>query len=142
MLKNPNNSCNFALNLFIHNALYPILPMKPIKNLEVASLWLLRIGIVFLFIAMYGKTIDNWAFDNYRWIINMVYLLSSVSLFIGGFVKKSTTTIISGLIIAAISIYQIVPIVADGKISFFDPSLFQYLVMTGLGMLFAAVGNK
>ena len=116
--------------------------MKPIKNLEVASLWLLRIGIVFLFIAMYGKTIDNWAFDNYRWIINMVYLLSSVSLFIGGFVKKSTTTIISGLIIAAISIYQIVPIVADGKISFFDPSLFQYLVMTGLGMLFAAVGNK
>lgn len=142
MLKNPNNSCNFALNLFIHNALYPILPMKPIKNLEVASLWLLRIGIVFLFIAMYGKTIDNWAFDNYRWIINMVYLLSSVSLFIGGFVKKSTTTIISGLIIAAISIYQIVPIVADGKISFFDPTLFQYVLLAGVGLLFSSVGNR
>lgn len=142
MLKNPNNSCNFARNLFIQNALYPILPMKPIKNLEVASLWLLRIGIVFLFIAMYGKTVDHWAFNNYRWIINMVYLLSSITLFIGGFVKKSTVTIISGLIIAAISIYQIIPIVADGKISFFDPSLFQYLTLIGLGMLFAAVGNK
>ena len=116
--------------------------MKPLKNLELAALWLLRIGIVFLFIAMYGKTIDNWAFDNYRWIINMVYLLSSVSLFIGGFLRKSTVTIISGLIVALISIYQIVPIVADGNISFFDPTLFQYLTLVGLGMLFASVGNK
>lgn len=116
--------------------------MKPLKNLELISLWLLRIGIVFLFIAMYGKSIDNWAFDNYRWIINMVYLLSSVSLFIGGFLRKSTTTIISGLTIALISIYQIVPIVADGKISFFDPSLFQYLLMIGIGLLFAALGNR
>jgi hypothetical protein len=116
--------------------------MKPLKNLEIASLWLLRIGIVFLFIAMYGKTISMWAFDNFRWIINMVYLIASFSLFIGGFIKKSTLTIVSGLIITAISIYQIVPIVADGSISIFDPSLFQYLVMAGLGMLFAAVGNK
>lgn len=116
--------------------------MKPLKNLELAALWLLRIGIVFLFIAMYGKTIDNWAFDNYRWIINMVYLLSSVSLFIGGFLRKSTVTIISGLIVALISIYQIVPIVADGNISFFDPTLFQYFTLAGLGMLFASVGNK
>lgn len=116
--------------------------MKPLKNLELAAMWLLRIGIVFLFIAMFGKTIDNWAFDNYRWIINMVYLLSSVSLFIGGFLRKSTVTIISGLIVALISIYQIVPIVADGNISFFDPTLFQYLTLAGLGMLFASVGNK
>ncbi len=142
MLKNPNNSCNFARNLFIQNALYPILLMKPLKNLEIASLWLLRIGIVFLFIAMYGKTISMWAFDNFRWIINMVYLFSSFSLFIGGFLKKSTVTIVSGLIIAAISIYQIVPIVADGNIAIFESSLFQYIVMAGLGMLFAAVGNK
>ncbi|MEE0972835.1 MAG: hypothetical protein U0L34_01725 [Paludibacteraceae bacterium] len=116
--------------------------MKPLKNLELASLWLLRIGIVFLFIAMYGKSIDKWAFDNYRWIINMVYLLSSITLFIGGFLRKSTVTIIAGLLIAAISIYQIVPIVADGKISFFDPTLFQYIVMTGVGMLFASIGNR
>lgn len=116
--------------------------MKPLKNLELTSLWLLRIGIVFLFIAMYGKMVDNWAFDNYRWIINMVYLLSSISLFIGGFIRKSTVTIISGIIIAIISICQIIPIVADGKISFFDPTLFQYIVMTGVGMLFAAVGNR
>ena len=116
--------------------------MKPLKNLELASMWLLRIGVVFLFIAMYGKSVDNWAFDNYRWIINMVYLLSSISLFIGGFMRKSTLTIISGLIIAAISIYQIVPIVADGRISFFDPTFFQYIVMTGVGMLFASIGNR
>jgi hypothetical protein len=116
--------------------------MKPLKNLEIVSLWLLRIGIVFLFIAMYGKKVDNLAFDNYRWVINMVYLLSSVLLFIGGFLRKSTLTIVSGLILAAISVYQIVPIVADGKISFFDPTLFQFLTLTGLGLLFASVGNK
>ena len=116
--------------------------MKPLKNLEIISLWLLRIGVVFLFIAMFGKSVDNWAFDNYRWVINMVYLLSSILLFVGGFLRKSTLTIISGLIIAAISIYQIVPIVADGRISFFDPTLFQYLVITGIGLLFASVGNR
>jgi hypothetical protein len=116
--------------------------MKPLKNLEIVSLWLLRIGIVFLFIAMYGKSVDNLAFDNYRWVINMVYLLSSVLLFVGGFLKKSTLTIICGLLIAGISIYQMVPIVADGRISFFDPTLFQYLTLTGLGLLFAAVGNR
>lgn len=116
--------------------------MKPLKNLEKVSLWLLRIGVVFLFIALYGKQVDNWAFDNYRWVINMVYLLSSVLLFIGGFLRQSTLTIICGLLIAGISIYQIVPIVADGKISFFDPTLFQYLVITGLGLLFASAGNK
>ncbi|MBQ2025883.1 MAG: hypothetical protein II215_05390 [Paludibacteraceae bacterium] len=116
--------------------------MKPLKNLEIVSLWLLRIGIVFLFIALYGKQVDNLAFDNYRWVINMVYLLSSVLLFIGGFLRKSTLTIICGLLIAGISIYQMVPIVADGRISFFDPTLFQYIVMTGVGMLFASIGNR
>ncbi len=116
--------------------------MKPIKNLELASYWMLRVGIVFLFIAMYGKSIGKFDYDNYRWIINMVYLCSSFSLFVGGFVKKTTVTIVSGLILAAISIYQIIPIVADGKISFFDPALFQYIMLTGMGMLFASVGNK
>ncbi len=116
--------------------------MKPLKNFETVSLWFIRIGIVFLFIAMFGKQVDKWDFDNYRWIINMVYLCSSVLLFIGGFLRQSTLTIISGLILAGISVYQIVPIVSDGRISFFDPTLFQYIVLAGVGLLFSSVGNR
>lgn len=81
--------------------------MKPIKGLAVFAAWGLRSALLFSLYIMFWPEVNNWSFDNMNYFIALGFLLSGIVLFISGFTKKSSGTIISSLVIAILMGYQI-----------------------------------
>ena len=111
--------------------------MKPVKSLFPLFSWLLRIAIL---VAVYSrffhifKAID---FSSVSFYISAAFSLFSLLLFFGGFSKKHTLTILSGLFIALLSIYQMVQLGFEINIH-----LSFYGLLLSASLLFIAVGNK
>lgn len=115
--------------------------MKPLKGLTAFALWLLRISLVLFAISNFWNYITSFSFQNIYSIFAFLFILSSILLFLGGFWKKNTTTVLSALVMVAFSIYHLFDIYEGISLQMFT----QYSIWTtilGISLLFAAVGNK
>jgi hypothetical protein len=112
--------------------------MKPIKNLEPFSKWVLRISLVCLLASIYYNTLQTFDYKNYNYLIIVVYVLSSLFILLGGLQKKATMTIISAIFLTLISFYQIY-LSFNGD--FLQPSIYQHLMISGIGLFFVSKGN-
>jgi len=114
--------------------------MKPIKNLEPAAKWILRISLALYIITLYFNEIKTFDFKSVNYIINLIYVLFAVLLLGSGFGKNSALTIISGIVLSLISAYKIYVAFSLSDLS--NPAVYLFLMIFGVGIFFAAKGNS
>ena len=113
--------------------------MKPIKNLEPIAKWILRCAAVVYVFSLYYKSLQSFEFSNIHYLLNFIYCLFFVLLFIGGFQKGNTLTIISGIVVSLISVYKVY---WEFNGSFLDTQLYVFLMLLGIGVFFTSRGNS
>lgn len=92
--------------------------MKPIKSLQPLSVWLMRIGLLLFAYDQYFNTFTKFKLDNINFYVAALFLIFSAIIFITGFICRTTLTVISGLVISLISIYNIIDVIDSGLDSF------------------------
>lgn len=110
--------------------------MKPKKALAPLAKWLLRISVAILVFDYYFEQFTQFSFDSFEYFIAFAMILSAAALIIGGFMKKHTMTVVSGLIICGLSVIMLL---VDG---FSFDLLLKHIVPASLGFYFFAMGNK
>ena len=92
--------------------------MKPIKALLPVSIWLMRIGLLLFAYSEYFKTFTKFHLDDLGFYIAALFIISAAIIFITGFICRITLTVISGVVISLISIYNIIDVIDGGLDSF------------------------
>lgn len=115
--------------------------MKPVKSLSLIANWCLRISVLLFMITTYWSIFVHIDFQNLNTfiLIGFVYCLFGLLLFIGGFQKKASLTVISGIIVFLISIYFIVVTYNEHIL---DISFLIYFFPCSIGLYFVANGNN
>jgi hypothetical protein len=112
--------------------------MQPFKYGQVIAMWLLRITLVLYLFLGNINNLRQISFDKIQFYISFGFVIFAVLLLVGGFLSKPGLTVISGLIIFLLSVYQLV-ISFGGRI---DVSLVMYLFPLSIGFFFLCQGNK
>ena len=112
--------------------------MKPLKNIEPLAKWVLRISVLLVLGSTYYKQIQSFNYENIEYIINMLFLLTAALLVLGGMQKKPTLTLISAIFLTLISIYKIYGTYHG---NFLQTSMYEYLMLSGVGLFFLSKGN-
>lgn len=111
--------------------------MKPLKSLEPFSKWLLRIGVLLFVIAHYWDDLKAMEFKTVHSFLIVLFFIFGAGLFIGGFKKNGTLTVISGMLVFAISGY----FVFRGFSGIFDQDLLLFIFPASVGLFFLSKGN-
>lgn len=106
--------------------------MQPIKALLPISVWLMRIGLLLFAYEEYFHRFSKFQLSKVEFYIAALFLIFSAIIFVTGFVKKTTLTVISGFIITFISIYNILNVVDRGL----DVDLIINLLIAGIAVFF------
>jgi hypothetical protein len=113
-------------------------PMKPFKAGKGVANWILRISLVLTMYLLYWNSISTLRFTNPSFIINFTLVLFSLLLVVGGLFSKSWLTIISGLIIALLTLYKM----AISFNGFFDHGMITQLIPFSIGFYFVTNGDE
>lgn len=81
--------------------------MKPVKSLLPFSRWLLRISLLLYMVLQHGHTFKAMQVDSQSFFIATAFLLLSVLVFAGGFMSKSSLTVVSALLLSLLTVYYI-----------------------------------
>jgi hypothetical protein len=106
--------------------------MKPIKALYPVSIWLMRIGLLLFAYTEYFKTFSKFHLDDIQFYISAIFLIAAAIIFISGFLYKATITVLSGLAIAILSVYNIIDKL-DGGI---DSALIINIIIASIAIFF------
>lgn len=111
--------------------------MKPIKSLVPLAKWLLRIAAIgIIYKAGHFETAITFAFNSLTYFISLLAVIFVIMLFIGGLLKNSNLTVVSGLLILILSL-----IILFAQIGFSIPGLLSILPLGAIGFYFMAKGN-
>jgi hypothetical protein len=112
--------------------------MEPVRSLYALSTWLLRIALLVLVYIIFFTTLRSPDVSSLPFWIAAGFALFSMMLFVGGFMKKSTMTVIAAVILGLGCLYKIVMYYA------FDQGRFIaiFFVLGALSLFFFANGNK
>lgn len=82
--------------------------MKPIKALYPVSIWLMKIGLLLFAYSEYFKTFSKFHLDDIQFYISAIFLIAAVIIFISEFLRKATITVLAGVAITIVSIFNII----------------------------------
>lgn len=82
--------------------------MNPAKNLLPVFYWLLRLIIMFTVYVHFWNIVKVFDTSSVSFFVAAAFVLLAIMLIVGGFARKHTLTILSGLLLAALSVYQMV----------------------------------
>jgi hypothetical protein len=110
--------------------------MHPLKSFVPLAKTLLRITAAILIGSLYFERMTSPDLTSVYWFISVVIVLFSGLLLIGGFMKKASLTVVSGLIICILSIIMmfIHGIDVDALVTHIAPA--------SIGFYFMARGNR
>ena len=110
--------------------------MEPLKSLIPFAKWLLRIAAALVIYSLYFDTAIQFSFNSAEYFIALVAVIFAVLLLVGGFIKKPSMTVTSGLIIFLVSLIMLFLDGADlDSIITHSPTL-------AVGFYFMARGNR
>jgi len=115
--------------------------MKPIKSFALIASWCLRISILLFMLVMYWSEFKNIDFQHLtlHTLLAFVYCLFGILLFIGGFQRNASLTVISAIIVFLISIYLLF---TAYKGDVLDVSFLIYVFPFSIGLYFLSNGNN
>jgi len=111
--------------------------MKTVKSLYPLSTWAMRIGIAFFVYAKFSDIVFQLNFNNFSFYIALLFVVFGFLLFVGGFIKKSSLTMISSLVLLFLSIYKIILLSSTVNIS-----ISIYILILSISLLFLSKGNN
>lgn len=112
--------------------------MEPMQSAAPIANWMFRVSFL-----LYG-VLSNWAifntfeFSSKPFILGTIFMILSILLFIGGFMKTNTMTVLSALGLVCLSVSHII-ISWSGDIS---QVLAVQLLILSVAFYFLASGNK
>jgi hypothetical protein len=107
--------------------------MKPVKALSPVAKWLFRLTLLSIIYFAYKDLLIESDFKNINYIIILGISFFSLLLFIGGFLTKSSLTVISGLIIFLLATIKLVLDLPDINTLM--------IIFISLGFYFLTTGN-
>ena len=110
--------------------------MEPMKSLFPVAKWLLRIAIALVVYSKFLYTALSFSFKGSAYYVSLLMVIFTILLVVGGFLKKSSMTVISGLAILVISII----LMFSGGITI--DSVAANFLTAAIGFYFMASGNK
>jgi len=111
--------------------------MEPLKNIMPVTHWLFRVSMLIHGILYQWNSVKNFGFDK-TFYISLVWFSLSIGLFVGGFMKTTTLTVISSLGLVILSFYYII---SDFN-GDFSRTLSTQLLVLSIAFYFLANGNK
>ena len=110
--------------------------MEPLKSLIPLAKWLLRIAMGLMVYSIYFHTFREFDVKSVSWFLSLLALLFAVFLLVGGFMKKNSLTVVSGMILFLVSLLMIFmgDIDIQGVIRNVPPA--------AIGFYFMARGNR
>lgn len=112
--------------------------MKPLKGLFPLATWLMRFAVVFFVLTTYLKTFTFFNYQSVMFYVSAVYVIFSILLFIGGFLNKSSLTVISSLILILVTGYHAF-LNLESKL---DHNFAVFVVLGSVLVYFLTTGNK
>jgi hypothetical protein len=112
--------------------------MKPIKSLSPVAEWLMRSGIVLFAVLYYLEILEVKNFKSVMFYISLGFILFSFLLFVGGFLRKTSLTMISSIVLILLTGYQTVIFVKSG----IDYNFAVFVIIGSVLFHFLANGNK
>jgi hypothetical protein len=112
--------------------------MKPFTSGSLFAAWLLRIMLAWFVYHNYFQTFADFDLNNFSFYISGAYLLFTVLLIAGGFMRQEGLTVISGL---AIFVLPIIQLVRDFPEEISGVMLL-YLIPLSVGFTFFTTGNN
>ncbi|HOY32253.1 MAG TPA: hypothetical protein PKW80_10275 [Bacteroidales bacterium] len=112
--------------------------MEPVKSFFPLSTWALRVAVLVLIYMIFFGTLSSPDLYNIDFLIAAGFALFGVLLFIGGFMNKSTMTMICALVLMLGCVYEIIMHYGFQKGKF----VAIYFVLGAVNLFFFANGNK
>lgn len=112
--------------------------MKPLKGILPLSTWLMRIAIMLFVYLAFFDTIKSLQFKSVDFFIALAFGVFSLLLFVGGFVKSQTLTVVSALILLIVSVFEIVDVSKAGL----NATLSIFALVASISLYFLAAGNS
>ena len=111
--------------------------MKPIVAGKALAAWLLRLIMIWYAYVYHFGTFAAFELKALSFYIAAVYVIFSALLFIGAFLKRQTATVVSGLVLFLVAVFQVVRAFPE------DPEiqLLNDLIPAFLGFYFLTHGN-
>jgi hypothetical protein len=111
--------------------------MKPLKSGLTLSNWMFRISLLLFVLIIFFGGLKSPNFSSSQFYISAVYIIFAALLFFGGFLPKSSMTVISGLILSVMS-FGAIFFHFSGKL---DIDIANYLIILAIGFYFLCTGN-
>ena len=111
--------------------------MKPLKSTTPLARWLLRICLAAFIFFTYFASFKTFNLKDINFYFAAVYFVFSALLIIGGFMSKHSMTVLSGLVIFLLSVYQLIKSFS-GEINEY---LLVYLLPASIAFYFLSTGN-
>jgi hypothetical protein len=111
--------------------------MKPLKSGLTLVNWLFRIALLLFVVLIFIDSFKTFNFGKRQFYISAVFIVFATMLFIGGFLSKSSLTVISGLVLTLIS-FVIIFFNFSGRL---DIAIANYLIILAIGFYFLCTGN-
>ncbi|MBN2522978.1 MAG: hypothetical protein JXB24_06865 [Bacteroidales bacterium] len=109
--------------------------MEPMKSLVPMAKWLLRIAVALIVYGAFLNTALSFSFSGAGYYFALAMVIFTILLLVGGFLKKSSMTVISGLVILVLSVI----LMFTGGISL--GSIIANFATAAIGFYFMARGN-
>ena len=112
--------------------------MKPLKSITPLAMWLMRIAVLLFVYQAFFESINTLNFKVLEFYISAAFTVFSLLLFVGGFLKTSSLTVLSALCLFILSVYKIVDISSAGL----GLTLAMFGLFATISLFFIAAGNK
>lgn len=111
--------------------------MKPLKSITPLARWMLRISLASFIYFVYFSTFKTFNFSNPDFYFAAIYVVFGALLFIGGFLRKSSLTVISGFVIFMLAVYQFMRSFSG----FTGDYMLSYIMPASIAFYFLSTGN-
>ena len=112
--------------------------MKPFTAGKSLASMLLRIIMIWHVYINYFNTFTGFELKSLAFYFAAIYVVFSLLLFIGGFLRKPSVSIISGLVLFLLPIVQVIRAFPENP----ETQLLNYLIPATLGFFFLTHGNS
>jgi len=109
------------------------------KSISPLAAWILRIGLLVVVFAHLLPVFNNFNFASLQHVLSGVFMLSALLLMIGGFMKKNTLTMLSGVLVMLFAGWHAYMV---GEFNVINLPFASYLLMGAVGFHFFINGNK
>lgn len=112
--------------------------MQAFKSGYPLAKWLFRVSLLIFILLLFINSFKTFNLSSKEFYISLFFIISGIVLFIGGFISKPSSTIVSGFLITILSVYTII-VISSGTLNL---TIANYLIILAIGFYFVCSGNQ